>query len=1181
MPSSSIWLSAAASRRPSRGPARVQSHHPYSGIGCIKTLHADEKKVRPLELLPEHHMFALFMGLQIYLYLHARLSADLAADVTRIARDDAYRLDVERAVERQTGLVVSFADAADVEPQNGVQFDQASVDWDEIREFAHVAAGMLSKFGDPLQLTARADAFIEETIEEMRKPGANPAASSVAAGSALAAAPAAGIKTIGLCMIVKDEAHVILRCLDSVRPLVDYVLIVDTGSTDGTQRIIADYLAREGLPGAVIDEPWRNFAYNRTFALEELRKVAQIDYALIIDADDQLELDDDFDPKAFKAALSHDLYDVAIAHGNMRHFRPHLFRNDLPFSFKGVVHEYLEAPPGGLARDSATGFHIKIEGGGARSRNTRKFQDDAALLERALATEADPFLISRYTFYLAQSYKDAGEKEKALENYLKRAELGYWAEEIYIGLLEAGNMMAALDRPFDEVVATYLRAADLVPTRAEALHAVSHYCRDHGKNAEGYEYARRGIDLTLPAGALFAQPWVYDYGLLDEYGVNAYWAGLYRESLDACLRLLASDKLPASMHARIVANARFAFDKLPKPADLGALGKDDAAEVDRDAEDASRRAIGKASSGDNATKRRVVWHRPGAIGDVLMTLNFVKLYKKENPDDWVIYRAAPSIADMLGPVMLEAGVDEVATTADEVACDKQFNLIGYPLGEGYPEKPMARHLVEYFSEELGLGGRREDLQLNLPKRTIDPPYITLHPHAGWSMYKNWPLDRWAWVCRELKKRGIPVVQIGGPGDQAVEGVEFSRLGLPFSESLGLLANAALHVGIDSWSNHATNIVWQGKGKVPGVILWGSTQASAAGYQQNHNISLGLPCQPCFREDPKISGVPRGVCPNPAGQTYEKPLHACMHGISREHVLEAIVEEYARSSPTLLSPACAAPSSASSTANYSDGVSAAKDQAAAEVSPAARSGAPPIHLINLDRSTDRLAAFHQRNGHLHDVVRLAAVDGRSTDKGKLIDDGVVTDNLEYSDGALGCAMSHISLWKLAVSKNLPITVAEDDALFANHFAARSTTLLAGLADDWDIVMWGFSFAQKVWVDALPGVTLMQMEFYQGRLRQNIDNFQALDTTPTLLKLGHLFGTVCYTVSPKGARALLEYCLPLRPDLIDFPGFGIRINNEGIDCMMNGAYPSLQAFVCAPPLVVMDSRLEESTIRRKYA
>jgi len=175
------------------------------------------------------------------------------------------------------------------------------------------------------------------------------------------------------------------------------------------------------------------------------------------------------------------------------------------------------------------------------------------------------------------------------------------------------------------------------------------------------------------------------------------------------------------------------------------------------------------------------------------------------------------------------------------------------------------------------------------------------------------------------------------------------------------------------------------------------------------------------------------------------------------------------------------------------------------------------------------------------------------------------------------MSHISLWKLAVSKNLTMTIAEDDAVFANHFEARSTTLLAGRATDWDIIMWGFNFAAKVWVDVLPRVTRMQMDFYQGLLRQNIEKFQKLDTVPILLKLGHLFGTVCYSVSPNGARALLDFCLPLRPALIDFPGFGVRIANDGVDCMMNGVYPSRQAFVCVPPLVVTENRREESTIR----
>ena len=381
------------------------------------------------------------------------------------------------------------------------------------------------------------------------------------------------MSTIGLCMIVKNEAKVILKCLASALPLVDYVLVVDTGSGDGTQDLIRGFLASHNVQGAVIDEPWRDFAYNRSFALERLREVESVDYAMIIDADDALILDPGFEPKAFKSRMEHDLYDVEVYHGDISFHRPQICRNRLPFSFKGVLHEYLEAPAGSITRRNAEGFRIATGRGGARSQNPRKYQDDAAVLENVLATETDPFLISRYTFYLAQSQRDFGEREKALEHYLKRAEQGFWNEEVYISLLEAGNLMAALDRPFEEVVAVYERATETVPTRAEALHAASRYCRDRGRNAEGQEYARRGLGFDKPAG-LFVQPWVYEYGLLDEFSINAYWAGAYRESLDACLKLLTSDKLPSEMVQRVAANARFATEKLEvrEPPALGRLG---------------------------------------------------------------------------------------------------------------------------------------------------------------------------------------------------------------------------------------------------------------------------------------------------------------------------------------------------------------------------------------------------------------------------------------------------------------------------------------------------------------------------------------------------------------------------------------------------------------------------------
>src|SRR5258708_9713159 len=91
-------------------------------------------------------------------------------------------------------------------------------------------------------------------------------------------------RTICLNMIVKNEAPVIRRCLDSVRPLIDHWVIVDTGSTDGTRDIIRDCL--RDVPGELHERPWKNFAHNRNEALALAR--GHGDYVFLIDADEVL-----------------------------------------------------------------------------------------------------------------------------------------------------------------------------------------------------------------------------------------------------------------------------------------------------------------------------------------------------------------------------------------------------------------------------------------------------------------------------------------------------------------------------------------------------------------------------------------------------------------------------------------------------------------------------------------------------------------------------------------------------------------------------------------------------------------------------------------------------------------------------------------------------------------------------
>ena len=360
-------------------------------------------------------------------------------------------------------------------------------------------------------------------------------------------------QTICLSMIVKNEVPVIGRCLSSLRPIIDRWVIVDTGSSDGTQDVIRTLLA--DLPGELHERPWQDFAHNRNQALE--LAIPHGEYVLIIDADDLLE----FEPSFQMPALHADSYKLRIIDNSVAYERIQIVRSALPWRWRGVLHEFLtceDAHTSGMVE----GVKLRRNHDGARRRDSETYKRDAHILEAALQTETDRFMRARYQFYLAQSYRDCGEQEKALQAYLERAELGFWDQEIFFSLYSAAKLQESLGRPFEQVMATYLRASEAVPSRAEALHGASRYCRTSARYTEGFEIAKRGAELREPPDALFAEPWIYEYGLLDELAVNASWAGAYQDCLRACERILNETKCPAGERGRIEANAAFARREL-------------------------------------------------------------------------------------------------------------------------------------------------------------------------------------------------------------------------------------------------------------------------------------------------------------------------------------------------------------------------------------------------------------------------------------------------------------------------------------------------------------------------------------------------------------------------------------------------------------------------------------------
>jgi GR25 family glycosyltransferase involved in LPS biosynthesis len=237
----------------------------------------------------------------------------------------------------------------------------------------------------------------------------------------------------------------------------------------------------------------------------------------------------------------------------------------------------------------------------------------------------------------------------------------------------------------------------------------------------------------------------------------------------------------------------------------------------------------------------------------------------------------------------------------------------------------------------------------------------------------------------------------------------------------------------------------------------------------------------------------------------------------------------------------------------------------------------VALINLDRSTDRLGRFKIVNGFLPGAERFAAVDGRTLDRRTLQSTGLLDPQVSYTDGALGCALSHFTQWQRAVDEGMDVTVCEDDAVFNWGFVDKAANVLQALGSRWDIVLWGWNFDSLLWADALPGVSPSLICLDQNGLRSHLERYQALDVEPRPLKLLHAFGIMCYSVSAGGAKKLLDACRPIRAMNVVVPGLPQPVRNSGIDVMLNAVYRHIDAFVAFPPLVVSPNDRASSLIQ----
>lgn len=362
-------------------------------------------------------------------------------------------------------------------------------------------------------------------------------------------------KTIALAMIVKDEEAIIARCLDSVKKLVDYVYIADTGSTDKTVSIISDWLTKNNIRGQVAHHSWKDFASNRTRVLDELRDMPNIDYVLTIDADEILTYDEDVDLETFKKGMHHDLYRICCRYGSVEYMRDNLLKNSMPYYYKGILHEFLECKVPAKNQAILHGvYNVPIQDS-ARNADPEKIRKDAERLEEIIKTETDQYLLARYTFYLGQSYRDCKEPLKAIEAYAKRMPLAGWDQERYVSLIQSAMLKEELKYPEAEILNQYLLAREICPHRAEDLYRAAKYCYSNGRPNLALSFIQQAMTIPHPVEGLFLEDWIWQYGMKDALVVCYYQLGRYEEAFDLSKELLYK-LAPATEHVRIRNNIR-------------------------------------------------------------------------------------------------------------------------------------------------------------------------------------------------------------------------------------------------------------------------------------------------------------------------------------------------------------------------------------------------------------------------------------------------------------------------------------------------------------------------------------------------------------------------------------------------------------------------------------------------
>lgn len=327
---------------------------------------------------------------------------------------------------------------------------------------------------------------------------------------------------LSLALIVKDEERTLARCLDSVRGAVDEIVIVDTGSTDGTKALARRYTDR------VFDFAWtRDFAAARQFAFDQARG----DWVIWLDADDVVRHADRIRPLVAGAApdvggFYWPYVYARDAWGNARceFWRERCVRNDGTFRWAGRIHEALVSrAPREMVRCAGVVVEHRPDPARADDKLARNL---AILAEEATAPDVEP----RTLFYLGRDQASAGNVREALAAFQRCVRVATWDDERYVAQTRVAELLRELGR-YDEAIDADLEAVKLEPRWPDAYFGLARTYYHRGDWRAVIHWTDVGRAMPRPDTLQIVNPMDYRYAWIIYYTNALYHAGELRQAL--------------------------------------------------------------------------------------------------------------------------------------------------------------------------------------------------------------------------------------------------------------------------------------------------------------------------------------------------------------------------------------------------------------------------------------------------------------------------------------------------------------------------------------------------------------------------------------------------------------------------------------------------------------------------